>query len=305
MQRHYKHVVSDFKNWDQKSHAEKYTTHWQNVGKYISIDELSLSKGELYTFVTNKQGRTKKGSLIASISGTKSADIVDVLDKIEPELREQVLEVTLDMASNMESAVREAFPNADLVTDRFHVVKLAIESLQRVRVKHRWEELDKENKAIKDAREKKQKYIPVKYKNDDTPKQLLARSRYIITKFPKDWTKTQKIRADLLFSHYPNLKIYYEHVNKLREIYEWKDKGKARIEFENWLKETYEKELEVFYTTANTISNHLENILNFFNHRNTNANAESFNAKIKLFRANLRGVTDIPFFLFRLCKLFA
>ncbi|NQY12092.1 MAG: transposase, partial [Flavobacteriales bacterium] len=44
---------------------------------------------------------------------------------------------------------------------------------------------------------------------------------------------------------------------------------------------------------------------NFFNNRNTNANAESFNAKIKLFRANLRGVSDIKFFLFRLHKLFA
>ncbi|MGY0426465.1 MAG: transposase [Polaribacter sp.] len=46
-------------------------------------------------------------------------------------------------------------------------------------------------------------------------------------------------------------------------------------------------------------------MLNFFNNRSTNANAESFNAKIKLFRANLRGVTDITFFLFRLHKLFA
>jgi hypothetical protein len=44
----------------------------------------------------------------------------------------------------------------------------------------------------------------------------------------------------------------------------------------------------------------INTILNFFQYRNTNANAESFNAKIKLFRANLRGVTDIDFFLFRL-----
>ena len=40
--------------------------------------------------------------------------------------------------------------------------------------------------------------------------------------------------------------------------------------------------------------------MNFFNNRITNANAESFNSKIKNFRANLRGVTDIKFFLFRL-----
>jgi hypothetical protein len=48
----------------------------------------------------------------------------------------------------------------------------------------------------------------------------------------------------------------------------------------------------------------LDNILNFFDNRNTNVNAEPFNSKIKNFRANLRGVTDIDFFLFRLEKLF-
>ncbi|MBR1557551.1 MAG: transposase, partial [Prevotella sp.] len=37
----------------------------------------------------------------------------------------------------------------------------------------------------------------------------------------------------------------------------------------------------------------------------TNAGAESFNAKVKAFRAQFRGVADIPFFLFRLMKLCA
>ena len=45
--------------------------------------------------------------------------------------------------------------------------------------------------------------------------------------------------------------------------------------------------------------------MNFFKNRSTNANAESFNSKIKNFRANLKGVTDGKFFLFRLEKLFA
>ena len=63
--------------------------------------------------------------------------------------------------------------------------------------------------------------------------------------------------------------------------------------------------LKEFYTVANTVKYNLENILNFFTNRRTNANAESFNSKIKLFRANLRGVTDTKFFLFRLYKLFA
>lgn len=62
------------------------------------------------------------------------------------------------------------------------------------------------------------------------------------------------------------------------------------------------KELNV---AAHSIEYNLDNILNFFDNRNTNANAESFNSKIKLFRANMRGVTDVSFFLFRLKNLFA
>ena len=50
---------------------------------------------------------------------------------------------------------------------------------------------------------------------------------------------------------------------------------------------------------------HYDEVLNFFNNRSTNAFAESFNAKIKQFRAQLRGVIDIKFFFFRLMKLYA
>ena len=55
----------------------------------------------------------------------------------------------------------------------------------------------------------------------------------------------------------------------------------------------------------NTVYEHYEEILNFFIDRSTNASAESFNAKIKAFRATLRGVVDIDFFLFRLTKIYA
>ncbi|WP_228442972.1 transposase [Chryseobacterium nematophagum] len=51
--------------------------------------------------------------------------------------------------------------------------------------------------------------------------------------------------------------------------------------------------------------NHYRDILNYFDNKTTNASAESFNAKIKNLRMQLRGVKDRTFFLFRLSKLFA
>jgi transposase len=82
-------------------------------------------------------------------------------------------------------------------------------------------------------------------------------------------------------------------------------KEKAIFQFIDWKQDVIKSEIDEFNTAVNSIEYHFDNILNFFNNISTNANAESFNSKIKGFRANLRGVTDVKFFLFRLEKLFA
>lgn len=275
------------------------------MGANLSIDEVSLSKGELYTFVTNKNGKGKKKTLIACIKGTKSQDIVDVLNRIPLQKRKIAKEITLDMANNMQAASRACFPESTLVTDRFHVVKLVMEALQHLRIKYRWDEIEKENQAIKEAKDQGLKYKPIELRNGDTAKQLLARSRYIIAKKPNQWTENQTLRAELLFENYPILEKAYKHVLEFRNIYEERGKSQAREKINLWIEDTKKLEINVFNTAVNSLKYHLDTILNFFDYRNTNANAESFNSKIKLFRANQRGVIDVKFFMFRLYKLFA
>jgi transposase len=277
----------------------------ENIGEYLSIDEVSLSQGELYTFVTNKQGKGKKGTIVASIKGTLTKDISAVLKMMSFEERSIVKEVTMDMANNMESAARASFPNASSTIDRFHVAKLAIDALQHIRVKERWNELDIENKGIEEAKKLGKRFKYQELENGDTPKQLLARCRYILAKKPNDWTKSQTQRAAILFAKYPILKIAYYHILEFRNIFEAFSQANAMQRFNNWLAKTEELKIKEFNIVANTVKSNLNNILNFFNHRNTNANAESFNSKIKLFRANLRGVVDTKFFLFRVKNLFA
>jgi transposase len=333
LNRHYKKNVSGFDSWNQKIHATNYLIFPENIGPYLSIDEVSMSNGELYTFLTNKDGKGKEGTLVAVIMGTKSDDIKAVLDKICLEKRKLVQEVTLDMAKNMEVGVKSMFPNAILVTDRFHVAKLALDALQHIRVKLRWEEMDKENdllssikkikkefdiafkasknqpenqaKLVEDCKKEMLKFKTIEFENGDSPKQLLARSRYILAKKENQWTHNQKERAAILFSNYPQLKTAYHEVLAFRNIYEDVNMESAKLKFEAWIQKVQDNEMKAFYTVANTVNNNLSNIVNFFKNRHTNANAESFNSKIKLFRANLRGVTDTTFFLFRLYKLFA
>ena len=91
----------------------------------------------------------------------------------------------------------------------------------------------------------------------------------------------------------------------LRNCYETaKSIPEAKQKLEGWYKQVEEVKIESFYLPAETISLHEANILNYFTNRSTNASAESFNAKLKGFRALVRGVTDKKFFLFRVAKLY-
>ena len=306
LQRHYKKKVSGFKEWKQLPHAEDYLIYPENITDKLSIDEVSLSKGELYTFVTNKNTKVRnKKSVVAVINGTESKTIQSVLEKISLEQRNQVTEVSMDMARNMGLAVENSFPNCKSVIDRFHVVKLVMDAMQHLRVKLRWKAIEEENTNIRDAKEKGKKYYPEVLANGDTLKELLVRSRYLLYKFEEDWTINQIKRATILFDKYPTLKSAYKLTLHFRSIYKNTSKINALNQFNEWKEKVIAMKIDEFNTVVNSIEYHLENILNFFDNRSTNANAESFNSKIKGFRANLRGVTDVKFFLFRLEKLFA
>lgn len=306
LRRHYKHEVSGFKQWDKLSHAEDYCIYPENITEHLSIDEVSLSKGELYTFVTNKNTKVRnKKSVVAIINGTEAKTIQNVLEKISLEKRCQVKEVSMDMARNMGLAVKQSFPQSISVIDRFHVVRLVIDAMQHLRVKLRWQAIEEENKAIKVVKQLGVKYRSTTLSNGDTLKELLARSKYLLYKFEEDWTSSQSKRAALLFEQYPTLKQAYKLTLSFRTIYKTIYKEEALLRFYDWKQKVIDSKIEEFNTVVNSLEYHLENILNFFNNRNTNANAESFNSKIKGFRANLRGVTDVKFFLFRLEKLFA
>lgn len=306
MQRQYKDHLSDFKQWKEKKHAKRYLIFPENIGPHLSLDETALSQGELYTIITNKKAKGKKGALVAIIAGTKAEPIVKQLLKIPSSLRNKVREITLDMAFSMKHIASKCFPKAIQVTDRFHVQKLAIDALQDLRIKHRWEAIDRENEQLQKTKQTGKKYIPELLSNGDSHKQLLARSRYLLYKATSKWTKKQSKRAKILFKEYPDIHQAYSLVNNLRSIFnQIKDKGVAFTKLAHWYREVEETGFRAFNTVANSIKLNYRSILNYFKNRSTNASAESFNAKIKAFRSQFRGVKNVEFFLFRLTRIFA
>lgn len=302
----YKCFLSNCKEWNQRYHAADYVLFKENIGERLSMDETCLSQGELYTIITNKSAHGGKGSLVAMIKGTRSEDIIYYLNHLPRTKRLKVKEITIDLSPSMRLIAKRAFPNATIVSDRFHVQKLMNEAISDLRVDYRWQAIDQENEEVAFAKEVGRKFIPHTFENGDTRRQLLARSRHIVMKHHSKWTDSQKRRAAILFREYPAIEEAYGVSMKLTDIFNTKcNKSVALTKLARWYEEVEKLNCKFFNSVTQTMQNNYATIVNYFENRSTNASAESFNAKVKAFRNQFRGVADIPFFIFRLATIFA
>lgn len=303
----YKNHISGFAYWEQLHHAQEYVVFKKNMGPYLSMDETCLSQGEIYTILTNKTKKGKKGCLVAMIKGTNSEVVGRHLTLLPRSLRMNVKEITIDLSPSMKIIAKRAFPKADIVSDRFHVQKLMNEAISDLRIDYRWKAIDLENAEIRSAKEVNRTFIPHTFYNGDTRRQLLARSRHIVMKHHTKWTPSQRTRAEILVEQYPDIEQAYQISMELTAIYNQKitDKGIALAKLAQWYDRVEKLNCKFFNSVIQTMQNNYATIVNYFVNRSTNASAESFNAKVKTFRAQFRGVRDIPFFIFRLAKIFA
>ena len=139
------------------------------------------------------------------VKATRSDEVIRILEKIPLQDRKQVKEVTVDLAASMNKIGRMAFPEARLVSDRFHVQQLPSEALQQMRIKHRWIAIEEESQQIKKAKQEDRQYEPQVFENGDTPTQLLPPGRYALFKPRSKWTEKQQQRVKILFRQYPDL----------------------------------------------------------------------------------------------------
>lgn len=305
LERQYKDGLSNFHEW-KKEVNPKALVFPQNFGRWMSIDEVALSKGELYTVITNKEKHGRKGALAALIEGTKNEVISKALEKVPIGIRMKVTEVTLDFANTMDWICRTNFPNATMVGDRFHIQQIVSEGLQEIRIGLRRKAIDEESRMIVEAGKERRTFQTRKYSNGDTEKQLLARGRYLLFRPPTRWTPSQRERAEVMFKKYPELKKGYDLTMMFRGIFESsKTQEKAKGRMERWFEKVSESNLKQLISASNTVQQNLGKVLNYFPDGSTNASAESFNAKLKGFRALVRGVRDINFFLFRISTFYA
>ena len=273
--RAYKDHISGFRTWTELDHADEWLIFPQNIGPHVSIDETCLSTGEVYTIVSNKDAHGRKGCIIAIVKGTKFC--LEALQEVRREYRRE--QMTQDANAREEH--------------RLMMKELA---------KNDGPWIDAEGNAIR----RNARYCPERLENDGTRAELLARSKGLLMMSPDKWTETQKERAEILFREFPDIKTAFSLTHSLRMIFSQrcsKDKGAESLH--SWYTKVGEFGNKAFNDIAAAMYDRENEILNYFVNRSTNASAESLNAKIKQFRALLRGIVDKKFFLFRLTKIYA
>jgi transposase len=247
----------------------------------------------------------------------------------------------MDLSDCMRAIVREAFPEATVVRDCFHVIKRAGEGIEELRLRFKREAVKDVNrqkaefrkyleglaKRRKQYRERRKKqgrkhckgkkrgpkpkqlstrFEPAKLKNGETLVEALTRCRTQLGKSRDKWTEKEKERAKILFELYPKLEEAYSLANDLRVIFRNKnlDKEAANVSFTEWYGKVTKSTLREIKSVKDTIKQYEDEILNYFDKRETNASAESLNSKMKCFRSSMRGVRDIPFFFYRSMMVF-
>ena len=242
----------------------------------IGVDEVAYAKGQKYLTIVRD---IDLGLVIWIGLGRKK----ETLDLFFAELgfikSAQITVVTMDMWDPYIASVNEHCPGADIVFDKFHIVKIVSEALDKVRKMLFENATDEERKSMK-----RKRWLILRRNDrlDDEQKQQL---------------KTLMKKNKPLYKAY----LLKEHLSNILDGF---DLATAVNRLEGWFKNIDSSKLEPFQKCAETIRNHLYGVLNYFRHLVTNAGSEGLNNKINLIKRRAYGYTDIDYFkmkIFQAC----
>ncbi len=229
--------------------------------------EISMRKGQ-GNFVT-VVGDISEGNLIEMIDSHRSEEIIEVLMQQRIEVREQVEEVSVDMWGGFPKVIKKVFPNAKIIIDRFHVMKVVNKDLNKLR-------------RAAGITDRQSKYLLLSNRINLNPLQI--------------------DKLEMALGKSECLRIAYEMKEKFREIYETNltvKQGQKRIQ--EWLNHA-----QVFFReSASTIENHFEGICNYFLNRTTSGVMEGINNRIKLIMRQGYGFSNFNNFRNRVLACFS
>jgi len=226
----------------------------------LCIDDTSYRRGQSYVTVVINAAQRR---VIDVEEGRSAQQVWDFSLKLEEKGGDcaKVTQVACDMSAAYLSGIRDSFPNAQIVIDRFHVSQLMRNAMDEVR---------REEQGAKTSRSRR------------SGKKLL-----MIPQGRMDERQREKLAE--VSKLYPKTGRAFRMVQALDEVYKCSDVSQATAMFDKlytWLRRS---RLEPMKRVAFTLRQHKAEILAFYFHRLTNAVAEGINSIIQAGKRKARG----------------
>jgi len=183
--------------------------------------------------------------------------------------------VVVDMWDPYIASVKQHCPSAEIVFDKFHVVKHV-------------------NKALDEVR--KQEFAKA------SPEQQLEmkRKRFLILRRHSKLSDEQEEKLDKLMKENETLYMAYLLKEQIADIMDEKQASTAVVRLEEWLENVDESGISKFKKCAQTIRYYIYGIINYFKHQITNAGSEGLNNKINLVKRRAYGYADLDYFMLKI-----
>lgn len=231
---------------------------------HLGLDEKSFRKGHKYISVlTDSDGRR-----VLDVAEGRTLDAAKSLlhKALTPSQRAGVQSITMDMWRAFMGAASELLPQADLIHDRFHVVKYLNQAVDQIRrTEHR--QLTAANGT----------------------KSPLNRTKYLWISNPENLSPARRALLDAVRENDLMTSRAWAFKEAFREFFEAESINEARTFFLNWTQFAQELGCKPLTKVALMIGDHLQGLLNYHRHHKTNATAEGLNSQIQCLKTNAHG----------------
>ncbi len=266
---------------------ESYKRTFASIAAEIGVTETTIrnifndhlaSQQERFTFITPEVFGIDEVTLLKKprcvMSNVEERTIYDILpnrnkDTVIKRLKEipdrkEIRLVCMDMWNPYRDAVRQVLPNATIIVDKFHVVRLANDAMETVR------------KGMRETLTKRQRLT---LKND----------RFLLRKRNRDLKPEQRLILETWTKNYPQLGSAYELKESFYEIYDSGSVTEAKSRYKQWKATIPEGMQGAFFPLISAVKNWETEIFAYFHHHVTNAYTESLNGIIKAENRKGRG----------------
>jgi len=234
----------------------------------LGIDEIAYEKGHKYLTIVRDLD-------IGKVIWVGLARKEETLDRFFNELgKDKTKDIELavvDMWDPYIASIKKNCKTADVVIDRFHLIKIINDAIDKIRKKEFASADDKERKDMKHKR-----FL------------ILARNKNL----------KPKQRDNLRFMMKRNRKLYKAYLLKeqIGDIFDEDNENDAYWRLVNWMENVEKSKIDELIKCLKTIRKYFYGIYNYFRYKVTNAGSEGFNNKINIVKRRAYGFSDLEYF---------